>query len=205
MTLNSRATHIVVAGDELVAGHGDGRCLGWTGRVAARTLPSLSDAFFYSLGAPQETTADFAARCFPEARLRFSDSTHNRLVLAPGSGDIAAGLSTARSRLNLANILDEALAHEVDTFVVGPTPVRDAQINDRIADLSAGFADVAHRRGVPFVDTFTPLNTHAVWQRELASSRLGLPAQEGYGLVAGLVLTRGWFEWLGVRDALAGA
>ena len=32
-----RETRLSFIGDELVAGHGDGRALGWTGRVMART------------------------------------------------------------------------------------------------------------------------------------------------------------------------
>lgn len=195
-------TTIVVAGDELVAGHGDGRALGWTGRVAVRTLPALPGARFFTLGAPHESSHDFAQRALPEAELRFESDTQHRLVLAPGNHDVRAGLSSARSRLNLANVLDAALAKEVATFVVGPTPELDPEANRGIADLNASFADVALRRGVPYVDAFTPLSTHPVWQRELAASREGLPSQEGYGLVAWLILHRGWFEWLGVSDAL---
>ncbi|MYM19425.1 lysophospholipase [Brevibacterium sp. 5221] len=201
----TKDTAIVVAGDELVAGHGDGRGLGWTGRVAARTLPALPTARFYPLGVPAEDSAAFAKRALAEAGLRFTPESENRLVLAPGSHDIASGLSTARSRLNLANVLDAALAAEVATFVVGPTPVLRAEDNRRIGELSQGYADVALRRGVPFVDAFTPLDGHPVWQRELAASAAGLPSQEGYGLIAWLVLNRGWFDWLGVEDALARA
>ena len=88
---------------------------------------------------------------------------------------------------------------------LGMTPVLDPDANRRIGELSASYGDVALRRGIPFVDAFTPLIGHPVWQRELAASRDGLPSQEGYGLIAWLVLHRGWFEWLGVPDALAGA
>jgi len=199
----TKDTAIVIAGDELVAGHGDGRGLGWTGRVAARTLPSLPTARFYPLGVPSEDSASFAKRALAEAGLRFAQGSENRLVLAPGSHDISSGLSTARSRLNLANVLDAALSQEVQTFVVGPTPVRRPDENRRIAELSQGYADVALRRGVPFVDAFTPLDGHPVWQRELAASSAGLPSQEGYGLIAWLVLNRGWFDWLGIADVLA--
>ncbi|WP_293847806.1 GDSL-type esterase/lipase family protein [uncultured Brevibacterium sp.] len=202
MTL--KKTTIVVAGDELVAGHGDARSLGWAGRVAVRTHPSLANAEFYTLSVPQEDTGAFAQRAFAEAQLRFSDSGINRLVLAPGSRDVDAGLSTARSRLNLANVLDEALAAEVSTFVVGPTPGRSESRNEKVAQLSAGFADVAHRRAVPYVDCFSPLKSHPVWQRDLASSSREIPAQEGYGLITWLVLNRGWYDWLGVQNVMEG-
>lgn len=201
---NAKKTTIVVAGDELVAGHGDARCLGWVGRVAVRTHPSLAGVEFYQLAAPAEDSGVFAGRALAEALARFGANGTNRLVLAPGSHDVDAGISTARSRLNLANILDEALAAQISTFVVGPTPGRSDARNAKVAELSAGFADVAHRRAVPFVDCYSPLVSHPVYYRDLAASSRGLPAQEGYGLIAWLVLNRGWFEWLGVQDVSAG-
>lgn len=197
-----RMTTLVVVGDEIVAGHGDGRCLGWTGRVAARTLPALPGARFYALGVADEDSVGLSQRGMAEARIRFGSETRNRLVLAPGPHDVDAGISTARSRLNLANVLDAALGAEVQTFVVGPPPSIDADRNRRIAELNAGFADVALRRGITYVDTFAPLREHEAWHRDLASTGSGLPSQEGYGLLAWLVLHRGWFDWLGVPDPL---
>jgi hypothetical protein len=170
---------IVVVGDHLVAGHGDGRGLGWVGRVAARTYPSVPTADFYTLAAPDEDSTGLAERCMTEASRRFSPTSDNRLVLGLGAGDTETGISVARARLNIANVLDSALTAEVSAFVVGPA--------------------------IPYVDTFTPLRSHPVWQRELASTRAGTPAQEGYGLMAWLVLHRGWFDWFGVEDALAEA
>src|SRR5699024_12885098 len=90
----------------------------------------------------------------------------------------------------------------VSTFVLGPPPEHDGDRNRRIAELNTSFSDVAKRRGITYVDAFTPLLGHPVWQREVASSRDHLPAQEGYGLLAWLVLHRGWVHWLGVRDVL---
>ena len=50
-----RETRLSFIGDELVAGHGDGRALGWTGRVMART-PRDADILWTSLAVPGETT-----------------------------------------------------------------------------------------------------------------------------------------------------
>lgn len=195
-------TTIAVVGGPLVAGHGDGRGLGWVGRVTARTLPSLPDLQVYPLAVPGEDSAGLHARTIAEAALRFTPDGDNRLVLALGSGDLDTGRSVARARLDVANVLDEALARKVSTFVLGPPPEHSADRNRSIAELNASFSDVAKRRGITYIDTFTPLLGHPVWQRELASSRNHLPAQEGYGLLAWLVLHRGWFQWLGVQDVL---
>lgn len=198
-----RRRTVVVVGDALVAGHGDARGLGWVGRVAARSHPSIPEADYYELAVAGEDTAGLAARCLEEAERRFSAETENRLVIALGAADVDTGISVARARLNLANVLDAALTKEISTFVVGPPPVRESDRNRRLSEFSSGYADVAHRRGVPYVDAFTPLRNHAVWERELASSSTGLPSQEGYGLIAWLVLHRGWFDWFGVEDVLA--
>lgn len=195
-------TTVAVIGGPLVAGHGDGRGLGWVGRVTARTLPSLPELRVFPLAVPHEDTAGLHARTIAEASLRFTSDGDNRLVLALGSGDLDSGRSVARSRLDVANVLDEALARKVSAFVIGPPPEYTSDRNRAISELNTSFSDVAKRRGIAYVDTFTPLFGHPVWQREIASSRDHLPAQEGYGLLAWLVLHRGWFPWLGVQDVM---
>ena len=112
---------------------------------------------------------------------------------------LEAGLSVARSRLNLANILDVAEARHLRTLVVGPPPgVHDA--DERLAELSRAYGDVAQRRRVPYVETFTPLVNHDQWHADLAGRGDDLPQQAGYGLMAWLVLHSGWHRWLGLAD-----
>ena len=62
---------ICVLGDELVAGMGDPKALGWVSRVAARTPQDEQPMAVFALGVPGETTADLAARWWEEARRRF--------------------------------------------------------------------------------------------------------------------------------------
>jgi acyl-CoA thioesterase I len=192
---------VVVVGDELAAGVGDPKGLGWVGRVAARTH-TPTPATFLTLAVPGESSTALGARWEEEAGRRFSPEADNRLVVALGRADLAAGLSIARSRLNLANILDVADSRRIPTFVVGPPPGRAAD-TDRIADLSAAYADVATRRRVPYVDTFSPLVTHEQWLGDLAAGDGVLPGQAGYGMIAWLVLHTGWHAWLGLPDDAA--
>ncbi|MGO3179776.1 MAG: GDSL-type esterase/lipase family protein, partial [Brevibacterium linens] len=65
-------TTIAVVGGPLVAGHGDGRGLGWVGRVTARTLPSVPELKVYPLAVPTEDSAGLHARTIAEASLRFT-------------------------------------------------------------------------------------------------------------------------------------
>lgn len=192
---------ICVVGDALVAGVGDPKALGWVGRVAARTPTEVPPIAVFPLGVPGESTAGLLARWRQETALRFADGADNRLVVALGHADLAAGVSLARSRLNLANVLDDAESRGVPAFVVGPAPTLDQALNPRIGELAEAFADVSQRRGVPFVDCFAPLVGHDQWYSDLAGGDGVHPGQSGYGLVAWLVLHGGWHEWLGIpRD-----
>lgn len=186
---------ICVVGDDLVAGVGDPRALGWTGRVAART-EGPGRVTVFALGVPGEGTAALAERTAAETERRYSPVTDNRLVVGLGRGDLLAGTSLARSRLALANILDNARSRSVPCFVVGPPPSGDGARDEAVGELTAGFADVCARRSVPFVDCCAPLLTHEQWHADLGTD--GLPGQAGYGLLAWLVLHGGWHPWLGL-------
>ena len=198
---------ICVVGDDLVAGVGDPKALGWTGRVGARTPPPAGGLALFPLGVPGEGTAGLLERWRPETTRRFAASADNRLVIGLGAADLDQGTTLARSRLNLANVLDDAAADSIGTFVVGPPPSQEAARDVRVAELSSAFADVCHRRGVPYVDCHGPLTGHEQWFADLvdspASGRTGWtfpehPGQAGYGLIAWLVLHGGWHGWLGL-------
>jgi len=193
---------VCVVGDALVAGVGDPKALGWVGRVVART-PHETAISVFPLGVPGETTADLAARWWEESRRRFGgggsdDLAGCRLVLGLGHGDTVQNLSLPRSRLNLANVLDDAHSRGLPAFVVGPPPAAHHEDNQRIHELSTTFGDVCRRRDVIYVDTFSPLVTHEDWLTDLAAGDGVHPRQAGYGLIAWLVLHGGWYEWLGL-------
>jgi len=189
---------LLVVGDELAAGAGDPKALGWVGRVAARTQPP-GPLTVLTLAVPGETSTALSARWESEVERRLSPEADNRLVVALGRADLGAGLSLARSRLNLANVLDVAEQRRLPAFVIGPPP-GDVHDGARLAELSAAFADVATRRRVPYVETYAPLAAHDQWLGDLAAGDGLLPGQAGYGLMAWLVLHTGWHAWLGLPD-----
>ncbi len=197
--MEHRTIRLTAIGDELLAGHGDPRALGWYGRVLARTSNSQVRIESYTLAAPGEGSEALSTRWFDEASRRFGQNVENRLVIALSDRDLDLGLSTARSRLNLANILDSASQMSIKALVVGPAPGLDPERNARLAELSHVYADVATRRKHHYVDTFTPLQNHTQWRNDLTVNG-GLPGQAGYGLMAWLVLHRGWYSWLGLPE-----
>ncbi|MCC3273795.1 lysophospholipase [Arthrobacter zhangbolii] len=197
--MEQRRIRLAAVGDELLAGHGDPRALGWLGRVLARTSPENVNLQAYSLAAPHEGTEALANRWLAEAGRRFDDGCENRLVIGLSDRDLDLELTTARSRLNLANILDGAAQMSIKVFVVGPPPGLDPERNRKLADLSAAFGDVTTRRKHVYVDTLSPLLNHEQWRNDLAANG-GTPGQAGYGLMAWLVLHRGWYQWLDLPD-----
>jgi lysophospholipase L1-like esterase len=199
--VEDRKLRIAAVGDELLAGVGDPRALGWWGRVLARTPQEDLTLEAFSLACPQEGTEGLAARWLQESGRRFDDFHENRLVVGLSGRDVDFGLSTARSRLNLANILDGAAQLSIPVFVVGPPPTLDPVANKRLAEINSAFADVTTRRKHQYVDTFSPLLNHEQWRTDLAGNA-GAPGQAGYGLMAWLVLHRGWYRWLNIPEAV---
>lgn len=194
-----RNLRVFFVGDELIAGLGDKRALGWSGRVVART-PLDPPLLAINLAFPGESSATLTNRWEGEVLPRRSKNADNRLVIGLGSHDLDAGLSSARSRLYLANLLDNAERHQLASFVVGPPPRPDVE-PARLAELSRAFSEVCSRRDIPYVDTYEPLSKHAQWATDMAISGGYTPRQAGYGLIAWLVLHHGWHQWLGIKSA----
>lgn len=191
---------VIVLGDQLVTASGDPKGMGWVGRVQARTPQVDPSIELLTLAFPDDTSLSLSKRWLAEVLPRINQLGRTQVAIALGNHDIRAGLSTSRSRLNLATVLDEALKHGLEPFVIGPVPHKEAALNSDVEQLSWGFEDVCARRNIPYVDCFHPLIGHDGWNNELQSSPSGLPGQVGYGLIAWLVLNRGWNAWLGVEE-----
>ena len=187
---------VFFVGDELVAGYGDARGLGWVGRTMARS-PHDPPIMALPLAWPGQTTDKLVERWESDVLPRLDKDADNRLVVGLGSHDLGR-TSTARSRLHLANLLDNAHRQDLPTFVVGPGPRLDVPQRDQEA-LTRAFAEVCERRSVPYVDCYTPLKNHEQWLTDMAMSPDGYsPRQAGYGLITWLILHRGWYSWLGI-------
>lgn len=195
----ARDVGLVFIGDSLVTGVGDPKGQGWVTRVIGRTAHPDLEVTAYNLGVRGDSSADVSHRWSTECPARWAGRTERRLVVSVGTEDAREGVTLARHRLNLANILDDAASRGISCFVVSPPPVGDRAINDALDALVTAQGDVCARRSVPFVDTFHPLVGHEQWDTDLATSRVaGHPGQAGYGLIAWLVLHHGWYEWLDI-------
>jgi lysophospholipase L1-like esterase len=155
----------------------------------------------YNLGVRGDTSADVLSRWRTECPPRWAGRSEKRLVISVGGNDAATGVTLARHRLNLANILDDAASTGIGTFVVSPPPSDDHDLNAKLEVLVEAQSDVCSRRGVPFVDCYRPLLGHEQWRSDLAASGVPHhPGQAGYGLIAWLVLHNGWYDWLQISS-----
>ncbi|TLP77382.1 GDSL-type esterase/lipase family protein [Nesterenkonia sphaerica] len=199
----SRRVRLVAVGDELLTPAADPRALGWFGRVLSKTPLEGLQLEPYVLAVPGEGVEALSKRWEAEAASRFgpiagSEAAERYLLVALNDKDLRDA-SSARARLNLANILDRASQQGIRCFVVGPVPGLDPDHNRRVAELNRAYMDVAERRGHTYVDAFTPLADHAQWRTDLTANE-GRPGQAAFGLIAWLVLHRGWYAWLGINE-----
>lgn len=202
--LQPRRIRVVALGDELLTPAADPRALGWLGRVLSKTPLEGLELETYVLAVPGEGMEALSKRWETEASLRFGpvageEAVERHLLVALNDHDLRS-TSSARARLNLANVLDRASQQGIRCFVVGPTPGLDPEHNRRISELNRAFQDVSERRNHPYVDLFTPLVDHAQWCEDLSGNQ-GAVGQSGFGLIAWLVLHRGWHRWLGIEEA----
>lgn len=197
---------IIALGDELLAGAGDARCLGWLGRAVASEQDGRSRIDVFSAALPGETSADLADRWDRDVTARMDPRAQSdglidhRVVLGLGRADITSGISLARSRLNLAKVLDGLERQRLSAFVVGPPPSRDRSLTRAVRELSGAYEDVCARRRVPYVDTVAALDGHEQWAGDVERSEQDVPGQTGYGLMAWLVLHGGFGSWLGTSS-----
>ncbi len=189
---------LVFLGASLVAGVGDPKGQGWVGPVVGRSQHPDLDAHRLQPRRPRRHLRRRAGALAREVPRRWAGRPSTGWSLVGRAPRRAPGITLARHRLNLANVLDDAASHSVATFVVGPPPTDDAELNDRLEVLADAQADVCARRGVPFVDCFAPLlRPRPVALRPRGRRRSPHhPGQAGYGLIAWLVLHNGWTDWL---------
>lgn len=197
---------IIALGDHLLAGVGDARALGWLGRAVASEQGTHCRIDMFTAALPDETSAELAERWDEDVRrrtdteARAAGNVDHRVILAPGRADIEAGISLARSRLNVAKVLDGLERLRLPAFVVGPAPSRDPALAAAVRELSGAFEDVCSRRRIPYIDMVGGLDGHEQWVTDVARSPGDHPGQIGYGLMAWLVLHGGFGSWLGTSS-----
>ncbi len=188
-------------GDSFVNGTGDDTCLGWVGRICAAARQQGHDVTAYNLGVRRDTSTDIAARWRAEAAVRLPAGCDGRLVFSFGANDCCFGedgkirVPKTHSLANAQAILTAAKA-VWPVLMIGPPPVRDNPSTDELIEiLSAEFADLCAKLGVPYLEIFPALAACEAWQREAACGDGTHPDSKGYAALAELI--GGWDAWRG--------
>lgn len=195
------AIRVCFFGDSFVNGTGDDACLGWVGRACAAARQSGVDLTCYNLGIRRDTSADVLRRWEQEAWARLPPEHDGRLVFSFGANDCCLADDGAAVRVphdvalaNARTILTQARAWR-PTLMVGPLPVCDAEVDARIATLSAAFAAIGESLGVPYLEVFQYAAKSEAWAREVAAGDGAHPNGLGYGAISEVF--QRWPAWRG--------
>jgi lysophospholipase L1-like esterase len=187
-------------GDSFVNGTGDDDGLGWVGRVVARARRWGRDVTGYNLGIRGDTSADVAARWRAEASLRLPPECDGRLVFSFGANDCASRGVDDTPRVARAESLTqaEAILHAAlrwrPTLMIGPGVIADdSEANARICALSADYARLCERMGVPYLGICQLLLASPTWSKEALAGDGAHPNGGGYAVVADAVCD--WSSW----------
>lgn len=201
-------------GDELLLGLRDPEGFGWPQRLTRAERGHGHALVPYVLGVEGDTTLDVAARWRGESEARLAGLPSSTLVFCVGVNDQAS--TSDGVRVSLPDCLYAAETMIADAaswravFWIGPPPVlatavpHPARANQtigydpvRVRGLSQGFAAIAARCGVPYLDLCTLLDATPAYAKALAKGTGVLPDADGQILIANAIETwQPWRDWL---------
>ncbi len=192
---------ICFVGDSFVNGTGDPTFLGWAGRLCVTAQQQGHEITYYNLGIRGETSRQIAHRWRAEVTARLPRDVDGRIVFSFGANDMT--LEEGEVRVPLAESLQNtqsilATARQLfPTIMVGPPPLLEDELNQRLASLSQQLTLVCEATKVPYLEVFTSLQHMQVWKEEVASNDGAHPRAAGYALLAQLVQEWScWKSWL---------
>jgi lysophospholipase L1-like esterase len=188
---------ICFVGDSFVNGTGDPTSLGWAGRVCVAAQQQGHEITYYNLGIRGQTSRQIAQRWQAEVTARLPKGVDGRIVFSFGANDITleegeVRVPFAESLQNTQQILTIA-QQTFPTIMVGPPPLLEDDLNQRIASLSQQLAVVCEAIEVPYLEVFTSLQELQIWKEEVAANDGAHPRTAGYDKLAQLV--EGWSAW----------
>ncbi len=188
---------ICFMGDSFVNGTGDPTFFGWAGRLCVSAQRQGHEITYYNLGSRGHTSRQIAARWQAEVTARLPEGVDGRIVFSFGANDVI--LENGAPRVPLAETLQNtrsmlAAAQQLfPTLLIGPPPLLEDDVNQRLASLSQQLAPVCAELHVPYLQVFPALQRTHIWGTEVAANDGAHPRADGYALLAGLV--EEWASW----------
>lgn len=191
---------ICFIGDSFVNGTGDETYLGWPGRLCTNAFTEDASLTYYNLGVRRNTSADILQRWEQECSLRLPDFCDGRVVLSCGVNDMV--LESGQTRVTLesscANIrkILQLSASKYKTLMVGPAPVGDDDLNQRIKMISNAYALETKLLGIPYIEIFSHLIDDPRYLLESKKNDGYHPMSYGYTAIANIILSSDlwWFK-----------
>ncbi|QRF69357.1 GDSL-type esterase/lipase family protein [Ponticoccus alexandrii] len=182
---------VCVFGDSIVNGTGDPDFVGWPAYVFRQMPARHAGITLYNMGIRGNTSVQVASRWLQEATARLPETSIGHVIFSFGVNDCVD--LDGRRRVELADSLAAAEAILSDakgrwpTLMIGPSPISDPGINQRIEKLSEALAALCRRLDIPFIETFGSLRDDPLWQTELAERDGAHPGRAGYRMLASLI------------------
>lgn len=197
--------HICFIGDSLTLGTHDPEFRGWPGRLAQMSADAAKasgkELNVYNLGIRGNRTNDILERWPTEAARRLPEDQDRRLVFSFGGADASRpeGYPRVDPDTSMANahLILKAAREACPVLWVGPTPMPRPERNAGVSELNKGYAVIAARLDIPYLDVFSPLSASREYLDDLAAGDGVHPGARGYGLIAALVAQwEPWRAWL---------
>lgn len=199
LTIKNEDIRICFLGDSLVNGTGDETCLGWAGRLCISAINLGYSITYYNLGIRRNTSQDILLRLENECDLRLPTTCDARLVISCGVNDTVFENDKPRvklqnSRINIQKILNIAKS-KYEVIMIGPPPVNDDVQNERIREINYVFSQEANVLGIPFIETFSLLESDENYRQAIQSNDGAHPKSEGYVKLANIIgsSNKWWF------------
>jgi acyl-CoA thioesterase-1 len=189
-----QSMRIAFFGDSIVNGTGDGEMLGWPGRICASASARGHDITCYNLGIRRDRSIEIAARWRDEASKRLPPGIDARVVFSCGINDamLLQGPAPASETLAAMRAI-LAFRGERPMLFIGPAPINDPQMNQRIRQIDAAMLELCNRVEVSFFSIFEQLHADALWMKALELGDGAHPDAAGYRRYAELIDS--WTPW----------
>jgi acyl-CoA thioesterase-1 len=193
----AQTMRIAFLGDSIVNGTGDEEMLGWVGRVSSHAVARGHDVTCYNLGIRRDRSLEVAERWQDEVRRRLPAGHDGRVVFSFGVND-AIQMPTAPAEETIRALQSILMrSSERPMLFVGPSPLTQADLNQRIVRIDAAMSQICAVADVPYLSVFAALSASDVWMSALKQGDGAHPRSGGYRLLAELIEAwPAWRAWL---------